>query len=76
MIFQGMKICLGHDQRHIRVHSVSVGVVDNDGPGFNRLRAVFYADFGAGREKYDIEPLETAVARSSTTMSRPRNAIF
>ena len=49
-----MRVDLGHDQRHVRVHAPGAGVVHDDGAGLGGDGAVLAADHGGGAGQHNV----------------------
>ena len=53
-----LRIDLGHDQRHIRLHAEARGVVDDYGAGLCRTRRKHLRHLGARRREHDVDAAE------------------
>ena len=67
-------IDLGHDQRHLGIHTESMAVIDHDGAALDGLGQQLLGDIVAGSASTMSQPSKASGQASSITICSPRNS--
>jgi hypothetical protein len=76
MLGDRVRIHLGHDERHVRLHAECGGVVDHHGARLDRSGRHLPRDAGAGGEKREVDAAERVLVEHADFDVSPTEADF